>query len=152
MGNQIISTTVPGPIFSNGGAITVTSSGKINGQTNGGDGVEAVSASITTLSNSGAIDGGFGGPRISGGVGVFAAAGESIGTLFNAAGATIIGGNGGTSARGGAGVLNAGTITTLSNNGLIGGGNGGSSSGAGGVGLSNFGTITTLTKEFSANK
>ena len=119
---------------------------------NGGDAVEAVSASITTLSNSGAIDGGFGGPRIAGGVGVFTAAGESIGTLFNAAGATIIGGNGGTSARGGAGVLNAGTITTLSNNGLIGGGNGGSSSGAGGVGLSNFGTITTLTKEFSANK
>ncbi len=116
MGNQTISTTVSGPIFSNGGAITVTNSGKIIGKTNGGDAVEAVSASITTLSNSGAIDGGFGGPRIAGGVGVLTAKGESIGTLFNAAGATIIGGNGGTSARGGAGVANAGTITTLSNN------------------------------------
>ncbi len=83
MSNQTISTTVSGPIVSNGGAITVTSSGKILGKTNGRDGVVAVSASITTLSNSGAIDGGFGGPRIAGGVGVWDAAGESIGTLFN---------------------------------------------------------------------
>ena len=76
MSNQTISTTVSGPIVSNGGAITVTSSGKILGKTNGRDGVVAVSASITTLSNSGAIDGGFGGPRIAGGVGVWDAAGE----------------------------------------------------------------------------
>jgi hypothetical protein len=93
-----------------------------------------VSASITTLSNSGAIDGGLGGPRIAGGVGVFTAAGESIGTLFNAAGATIIGGNGGTSAPGGAGVSNAGTITTLSNSGTIKGGAGGAGATPGAAG------------------
>jgi hypothetical protein len=44
MSNQTISTTVSGPIFSNGGAITVTNTGKIIGKTNGGDGVEATAA------------------------------------------------------------------------------------------------------------
>ena len=47
---------------------------------------------------------------------------------------------------GGAGVSNAGTITTLSNSGKISGGNGGAGrGGAGGAGVSNAGTITTLT-------
>ena len=112
--NQTISTTVTGPIFGNGGAIAVTNTGKIFGK-DFTSGVEALSASITTLSNSGAINGGF-----DGGAGVFIAAGELIGTLSNAIGANVIGG-GGTNT-GGAGVSNAGTITTLSNSGLISGG------------------------------
>jgi hypothetical protein len=51
---RTISTTVTGPIFSDGGFIRVTSTGKINGNLTG---VAALSCPITTLSNSGAIDG-----------------------------------------------------------------------------------------------
>ena len=53
--NQRISTTVPGPIFSKGGFISVTASGTIDG---GRTGVNALTFSITTLSNRGAILGG----------------------------------------------------------------------------------------------
>jgi hypothetical protein len=67
MANQTISTTVAGPIFSNGGAITVTNTGKING---GPTGVDAKSFSITTLSNSGSIGGANGAPGGAGGTGV----------------------------------------------------------------------------------
>ena len=55
--NQTITTTVAGPVFSNGAAISVTATGVIDG---GPTGVEADAASITTLSNSGSILGGFG--------------------------------------------------------------------------------------------
>ena len=55
--NQIISTAVTGPIRSDGGAITVTSTGSIAG---GPDGVDALTYSITTLTNSGAINGAIG--------------------------------------------------------------------------------------------
>ena len=78
MGKQTISTTVAGPIFSNGGAITVTNSGKING---GPTGVDAKSFSITTLSNSGAIDGANGAPGGAGGIGVLADSGQTINLL-----------------------------------------------------------------------
>src|SRR5580658_7489352 len=117
--DQTISTVVSGPIFSTGGTITVLGSGTIDGAPTG---VAALSCAITTLTNSGAIDGGLGGPRIEGGVGVLTAAGVTIGTLTNAAGATISGGSGGTSAPGGAGVSNAGAITKLTNGGMIRGG------------------------------
>ena len=72
---------------------------------------------ITTLTNSGTISGGAGGPP----------------SHFHGAGGV-----------GGAGVANSGTITTLTNSGTIGGGSGGSSpfflaetGGAGGAGISN---------------
>ena len=60
--NRIISGPVAGPILSNGGAITVTSTGIIAG---GPDGVDAVTYSITKLTNRGAINGaaGAGGVR-----------------------------------------------------------------------------------------
>ena len=74
MGNQTITMTVAGPIFSNGGAITLTNTGKING---GPTGVDAKSFSITTLSNSGAIGGGNGGPGGAGGIGVRANPGRT---------------------------------------------------------------------------
>ena len=51
---------------------------------------------------------------------------------------------------GGAGVLNVGTITALSNSGAISGGKGGTADGdggAGGVGASNAGTISRLTNK-----
>ena len=58
---QIIATPVSGPIVSNGGAITVTGSGSISGGP-GGDGVDALTCPITTLSNQsgGTISGGAG--------------------------------------------------------------------------------------------
>ena len=47
---------------------------------------------------------------------------------------------------GGAGIVNSGTIATLTNSGTISGGDGGSggTAGLGGAGLSNFGTVTSL--------
>ena len=145
MGNQTISTTVAGPIFSNGGAITVTGSGKINGKPTG---VEARFFSITTLSNSGSIGGGKGAPGGAGGIGVGANSGRTINLLTNANGATISGGDGGFGSSspggaGGAGVSNSGTIRTLTNRGTINGGHGGGgsfsdfSAGNGGAGVSN---------------
>ena len=86
-----------------------------------------------------------------GGAGVFNARGATIGSLMNAGGATIRGGDGGSASAGGtggAGVANSGTIRTLTNNGTISGGNGGAGSlagGAGGAGIANSGAITTLT-------
>ncbi len=79
-----------------------------------------------------------------------------ITTLTNQSGGTISGGNGRTSAPGGAGVAggigvsNASTITTLTNAGAISGGKGGAGTtfivvGAGGAGVSNASTIRTLT-------
>ena len=58
---QIIATPTSGPIFSNGGAITVTGSGSITGGP-GGDGVDALTCAITTLTNQlgGTISGGAG--------------------------------------------------------------------------------------------
>ena len=49
---QTISTAVTGPVFSNGGAIAITSSGSIS---KGREGVFAKNFSITTLSNKGSI-------------------------------------------------------------------------------------------------
>src|SRR5262245_20006992 len=123
--NQTISTSVSGPIFSTGGAITVTSSGTING---GPTGVNALSFSITTLSNSGSILGGAG-TRTTGPGGAGVLNHQTITTLVNVG--TIAGGNAdfaGTTlpgGSGGAGVSNAGTITTLTNKGTIEGGKGG---------------------------
>jgi hypothetical protein len=134
--NQTISTTVSGPILSSGGSITVTSTGTING---GPTGVEALSFSITTLSNSGSILAGHGGN------GVLNVLGVTIGSLINGLGAAISGGVGGkggvdngglittlTNSRkidGVSGIFNTGTITTLDNTGTIGGNTAG---GAGG--------------------
>ena len=64
---QIISGPVAGAIKSNGGAITVTSTGVISG---GPDGVDAVTQSITKLTNRGAINGAAGAASASGGLGV----------------------------------------------------------------------------------
>jgi len=65
--NQIISGPVAGPIKSNGGAITVTSTGIISG---GPDGVDAVTQSITKPTNRGAINGAAGAVSAAGGLGV----------------------------------------------------------------------------------
>jgi hypothetical protein len=122
---QTISKPVTGPILSNGGAITVTSTGSIAGKP---DGVDAVSCPITTLTDSGAIKGGGGAAGAVGGVGV--SNGQTISTLSN--GGTIGGGAGGNSptplfgpGRGGVGVSNSGVISTLANSGKISGGTGG---------------------------
>ncbi len=152
---QIIATPTPGPIFSNGGAITVTGSGSVTGGP-GGDGVDAFNCPITTLTNQsgGTISGGNGVGGFTGGAG---GAGVSntgaITSLTNSA--AISGGAGGFVAPftgnggvGGAGVSNAAkaTIGSLSNGttGTIKGGAGGSGTfagGAGGAAVSNGGTI-----------
>ena len=89
---QIIATPTSGPIFSNGGAITITGSGSITGGP-GGDGVDALTCPITTLTNQsgGTIRGGNGGSSGTGGAGVSNA--STITTLTNSG--TISGGNGG---------------------------------------------------------
>ena len=145
---QIIATPVSGPISSNGGAITVTGSGSITGGP-GGDGVDALTCAITTLTNrpGGTISGGNGVSGAVGGAGVANAG--MITTLTNSG--KVIGGVGGgvdtfagASGGGGAGVANAGAITTLSNIGTINGGSGSGYFAAGGSGVSNAGTIKTL--------
>jgi hypothetical protein len=155
---QIIATPTSGPIFSNGGAITVTGSGSITGGP-GGAGVDALTCPITTLANqsggtisglsgvAGSLTGGNGGAGVSN-AGTIKRLSNS-GTISGGIG----GGAGGSGGRGGAGVANSGTVTTLTNNGTISGGNGGSATGAfgkggsGGAGVSNtsFATIKTLT-------
>src|SRR5271166_3205958 len=70
---QIISGPRTGPVVSNGGAITVTSTGRISG---GPDGVDAVACAITTLTNEsgGTISGATGASGAAGGAGVSNAA------------------------------------------------------------------------------
>ena len=116
---------------------------------------------ITTLTNSGMINGGAGGLGLTGGTGgagVFNAAGATITELTNNKGATIAGYFGGSGlsrgGAGGAGLSNSGVIGSTSgpmpvgidNQGSILGGFGGSSAGAGGAGVSNAhgGTIAVL--------
>ena len=124
---QTISMPTAGPVLSNSGAITVTSSGTING---GPDGVDAPTCSISTLMNNGAIGGAAGGPSAAGGRGVFS--GQPIMTLTN--GGMITGGAGGIAdamgtagGAGGTAILSGGNITTLTNNAMIIGGEGGAS-------------------------
>ena len=76
--NRIISGPVAGPVHSNGGAITVTSTGIISG---GPDGVDAISSSITKLTNRGAIKGAAGAASAAGGLGVSNR--QTIGALIN---------------------------------------------------------------------
>jgi hypothetical protein len=142
---QTISKAVSGPIVSNGGAITVTTTGSIAGNP---DGVDAVSCPISTLTDSGAINGG-----AAGGAGV--SNGQTITSLVNPG--SITGGTNGPTRTGGAGVSSTGAIGTLRNGGTIGGGVGGISMvicclhpplvappGPGGPGMLNAGTTTTL--------
>ena len=89
---QIIATPTSGPVFSNGGAIKVTGSGKISG---GAEGVFAANCPITTLSNKGSIGAAIGAPEGAGGIGVLTNSGRTINLLTNANGATISGGAGG---------------------------------------------------------
>ena len=129
--NRIISGPVAGPVDSNGGAITVTSTGIISG---GPDGVDAISSSITKLTNRGAINGAAGAASAAGGLGVSNR--QTIGALINKG--LISGGAGGAGSikggAGGAGVSNAGAIPTLTNSGAIIGGAGGSGGKTGGTG------------------
>ena len=147
----------PGPIISNGGDITVNSGASVAG---GPTGVYASSCGIGALSNSGEISGlsPAAAPAF-GGIGLLVNLGQTIGSLTNWNDGTIYGGSGrGTSLNtsavaGGAGVLNAGTITSLTNGGVIGGGYGGvydlhnvpRRGGFGAAALSNTGSIATLT-------
>ena len=85
---QTISAPTVGPVHSNSGAITITSSGSIAG---GPDGVDAPTCSISTLNNSGTVGGAAGGATAAGGRGVSSS--QTIMTLTN--GGTITGGAGG---------------------------------------------------------
>jgi hypothetical protein len=104
---------------------------------------------ITTLMNSGQITGGNGGAGFRGGAGGAGLSNllhDTIGSLTNQLNGTIKGGSAGAGfgASGGVGVSNAGTITTLTNNGAINGGQGAMNA-LGGAGRFNGGTITTPT-------
>jgi len=121
---QIIAMPTSGPIHSNGGAITITGSGSITGGP-GGDGVDALTCPITTLTN------------------------QSGGTISGGNGYSSTSQSGGA---GGAGVSNASTITALANRGAISGGSGGSggyrtrhsAGGDGGAGVSNASSLSDL--------
>jgi hypothetical protein len=130
---------------SNAGAIAVlANSGKIIGGAGAyaSAGVSNAGA-IIVLTNTGAMNGGDALPGgVAGGAGVSNASRATIGSLSNARGATIVGGNGGRDiGSGGAGVSNSGMITTLTNSGAIRAGFGF----LGGLGVFNSGTIATLT-------
>jgi hypothetical protein len=81
--NQIISTPTTGPVLSNGGAITVTTTGSVTGPSGvtGLVGVEVTVYSTTTLTNNGAISGGAG--YAAGAAGVSNSATTTITTLTN---------------------------------------------------------------------
>ena len=116
--DQTFSTATTGPVFSDGGAIAVTTRGRITGASGvtGLDGVEAAKCRVTTLGNSGKIAGGAGDASLTNGFG-------------------------------GVGVSNAGTIKKLTNSGAIAGGasgHGPSANVVGGAGVSNSGTIGKL--------
>ncbi len=93
--NRIISGPVAGPVVSNGGAITVTSTGLISG---GPDGVDALTSSITKLTNRGAIKAAAGATSAAGGLGVSNL--QTIGALINKG--LISGGAGGAGSKKGA--------------------------------------------------
>ena len=57
---QAITGSISGPVFSNGGAITISGTGEVIG---GAEGVYAQNCGITTLSNSGLISAGTAGNR-----------------------------------------------------------------------------------------
>jgi hypothetical protein len=112
---QTISGPVAGPVDSNGGAITVTGSGKIAGDP---DGVDAVKCAITklTIKPGGTISGGNGafGAKQGGAGALGVSNADTITTLTNSG--AISGGAGGsggkTGGAGGAGIGNSGAITT----------------------------------------
>ena len=81
--NQIISTPTTGPVLSNGGAITVTTTGSVTSPSGvtGLAGVDVTVYSTTTLTNNGAITGGAG--SAAGGAGVSNSATTTITTLTN---------------------------------------------------------------------
>ncbi len=114
--SQIISGSVVGPVLSNGGAITVTTTGSVTSPSGvtGLVGVDVTVYSTTTLTNNGAISGGAG--TAAGGAGVSNSATTTITTLTNSGaisgGASLAHGGPGD---GGAGVSNFGMITTLTN-------------------------------------
>ena len=87
--NRTISTPTTGPVYSNGGAITVTKSGSITGL----DGVDVTVCPTTTLTNSGMISGGSAGANTdaAGGAGVSNSATTTITKLTNSG---MIGGGG----------------------------------------------------------
>jgi hypothetical protein len=147
MTNQVISTAdYPGPVYSDGGDITVDAGASIAG---GPTGVYAENYGIGTLSNNGEIIGANFAGGVQGGIGVKVASGQTVNLLSNVNGATISGGNGPSSgtAAAGSGVSNAGTITSLTNAGKISSGETGGSYNLPGVanGIVNSGTIATLT-------
>jgi hypothetical protein len=125
--DQTISSGITTTIGSDGGAITVTSTGSIYGDPDAVVASGASGCSITTLrvQAGGAISGqdSFS-PGGAGFTGVWNDV--TIKTLANSG--TISGGNGGSGGfggTGGAGIMNSGTITTLINRGTISGGAGG---------------------------
>ena len=119
--DQTISTSVTGPVYANGGAITVDSSGTISG---GSTGISGYKTEITTLTNSGTIRGSQSG--VGNGRGM-------IGTLTNS----------GLIHSEGHGINDhAGTIVTLINTGTISGLSYGIDNGHGAIGvLTNNGLI-----------
>jgi len=152
---QTYSTPTTGPVYSDGGAITVTTSGTVTGPGGviGLPGVLVTACPATALTNSGAINGGGGssGTKV-GGAGVSNSA--TITALTNSG--AISGGAAGSPfggvVTGGAGVQNSNTIRTLTNSGAINGGSSyalGQNAGhaTGGAGVSNAGAITTLTNK-----
>ena len=139
--DQMVTTNVDATLNSNGGMITVTGPGVINGAP---DGVDAFQCSLPTLNNSGKIIGANASlGDMFAGLGVNIAEGITVGMLTNEATGTILGGAGTRFAVAGPGVASIGAITTLTNKGMIGGGN--ITSATGGQGVLNSGQITTLT-------
>jgi hypothetical protein len=135
--DQTFSTATTGPVFSDGGATSVTTRGRVigaNGVT-GLDGVEATKCSVTTLSNGGAVAGGGAsghGPSANVVGGAAISNSGTIGKLTNSGAITGAFATSYSSANvvGGAGVRNSGTITKLTNSGMIAGGGASSAGGA----------------------
>jgi|GEM_PF-6083964 len=127
--NQVITTSIVGPVNSDGGSITITESGSVIPA--GGSAISA-NCSATTIDVAGLVS-----VTTTGIPTVAVQPLSSVGTLNNS-GSLISAGIGGVSGDRGYGISNAGTITQLTNSGVV-----NSSSGFGGIG--NKGTITQLT-------
>jgi hypothetical protein len=126
--DQTISAPTTGPIHSDGGAITVTSTGSIYGDPIGVVASDGCSVTTLRVQAGGAVNGQYSPLGEAGGTGVWNDV--TIKTLANSG--TISGGSGGMGGFGGTGgdgIKNSGTITTLINRGTISGGPAGPRSG-----------------------
>ncbi len=147
--NQVIATSIPGPVNSDGGSVTITASGSV------GNGGVAVGCAATRVDNAGNVSGVT--VQTVGSVGALTnhdvITGTNIGisnggTISQLGNSGVINGVDDGSGTAASGLSNTGSIGQLSNSGVI---NGVAYSFPTGIGISNTGSITQLSNSGAIN-